>query len=765
VTANADGKPVVPRPSRPTSRESLPLILLVGIYLILGAAYGLVNPLLESPDEALYYENIRFLADERRLPVLQEGELSKGHHPPLYFALGALLTGWVPNEHFEILVTNNNPFWAYRLWEPGVDNKSLYLHDPSLEGWPFQDVALGVRLMRLFSLLLGAGTIVVVYLITGELFPEEPYLAAGAAALVAFNPMFLYIQSSVHNDALVNLLGALTIYGLVRYWLYGPTVGRAAFLGIVCGLGIMTKITFLFLGPAVALVLILRSWLRRRQTPRWWLELVEMGAISTSLVLLFSGWWFVRNQLVYGDPTSMNRQADVWGVREGAPNIPAAARELGFLRDSFWGVFGYGQIPMPRWIYGVLWVLVLLAVAGVFLWTVRAWRRGWQYRTAAGLLALLLVAPLTGLVATFARMTVSATANFGRYLFLSYGVIAPVLALGITEWPPQRARRLATGILTLAMLILGIGALVAVLAPAYAPPSTYASAAEVNIPYRLDAEYPGLARLLGYDITSQTVGPGDEIEVTLFWEVTGDTDENYVQFVQLVADQDVRVGGRDTHGGLGRYPTSRWQPGQVLADPIPVPIDWDAESRLRRPAPTGLRLDMGLHANGQRLQTSDGRDTISAGLIRFAPLEDAPLEGKKVQYHLGDVAELSAIQSEQTQAEPGQSLPFTLTWIARQEMDVDYVVFLHLRDETGTTMAQADGPPQDGWFPTTLWQPGDVVHDQRQLHLPEDLEPGTYQVVAGWYRLDTLTRLPVTEENGQPVPDGTIPLFSVHVPT
>jgi hypothetical protein len=154
-----------------TQRWVLGLIL--GLYLALGLAYSIVNPILESPDETLNYQNIRYFAEERRLPVLREDELSKGHHPPLYYALGALLTGWVPDQQLDTIVARTNPFWAYRLWEPGVDNKSLYLHDPQLEGWPYRGVVLGVHLMRWVSLLMGAGVIVVIYRIAYELFVGE----------------------------------------------------------------------------------------------------------------------------------------------------------------------------------------------------------------------------------------------------------------------------------------------------------------------------------------------------------------------------------------------------------------------------------------------------------------------------------------------------------------------------------------------------------------------------------------------------------------
>lgn len=98
--------------SERTARRSLVLIL--GLYLALGVAYSLVNPIFESPDESLNYANIRFLIEERRLPVLEPDEPTKAHHPPLYHVLGALLTSWVPNENFETITERENPFWAYR---------------------------------------------------------------------------------------------------------------------------------------------------------------------------------------------------------------------------------------------------------------------------------------------------------------------------------------------------------------------------------------------------------------------------------------------------------------------------------------------------------------------------------------------------------------------------------------------------------------------------------------------------------------------------
>jgi hypothetical protein len=598
--------------------------------------------------------------------------------------------------------------------------------------------------------------------------------------------MFLYIQSSVHNDALTNLWAALAVWGIVRYWLRGPSPRRAAFLGLVCGLGALTKITFLFLWPAVALALLGRSWLDRRANPRWWWDLVRLAAITGGLAVLISGWWFVRNQLIYSDPVAMERQMEVWGIRPNAPDVRAAVRELGFLRDSFWGAFGYGQILLPGRVYALLRGFMLIAAGGLILWAIRSWRAGWgqthkgqthkgqthkgqthkQYRVPAALLAVPALIPLTAFAAVFARMTVSPTADFGRYLFTAYGVIAPAMVLGLTEWLPMRWRGAALGGLAVALAALGVGALAGTLAPAYAPPPIYANANEVKPAHWLKVEYPGLAQLLGYDVTPASAVPGAVVSVTLYWQVTGTTDENYVEFVQLIGENDVRVGGRDTHPGLGRYPTSRWQPGQVIADTIPIPINADARG------PAGLRLDLGLHdGDGQRLPTADGQpvlwpgtgDTIHAGVIRLAGREPITPVGDPVHYRLGDLVELVAIQPPSAQTAPGATLPFTLTWNAVRQPDADYVAFVHLLNQAGEGIAQFDGPPVRGTFPTSLWQPGDVVVDARQMRLPDDLPDGTYHVVAGWYRLDTMVRLPVSDAAGRPLPDGAIPLFALEV--
>ena len=79
-------------------------------------------------------------------------------------------------------------------------------------------------------------------------------------------------------------------------------------------------------------------------------------------------------------------------------------------------------------------------------------------------------------------------------------------------------------------------------------------------------------------------------------------------------------------------------------------------------------------------------------------------------------------------------------------------------------MAQSDVPPHAGLYPTTAWQPGEVVKSYHRLTLLPDLPPDDYTLVAGLYNPTDFTRLPAIDANGQPVPNNAVPIGQVTLP-
>ena len=133
-----------------------------------------------------------------------------------------------------------------------------------------------------------------------------------------------------------------------------------------------------------------------------------------------------------------------------------------------------------------------------------------------------------------------------------------------------------------------------------------------------------------------------------------------------------------------------------------------------------------------------------------------------VQYVLGESVLLQGYDLSGT-LQSGVPLTLTLYWQAQTTLDRDYTVFVHLLDESGTMLAQDDGPPRAGWYPTSAWEAGDVVVDVRRLDVPELLAGQAVHVLVGMYLPDDLTRLPVLDSAGAPLPDGIVPLFATQV--
>ena len=99
-----------------------------------------------------------------------------------------------------------------------------------------------------------------------------------------------------------------------------------------------------------------------------------------------------------------------------------------------------------------------------------------------------------------------------------------------------------------------------------------------------------------------------------------------------------------------------------------------------------------------------------------------------------------------------QELRLDLLWRAEVEIEADYSVFVHLtRDDT--ILAQDDSFPAQGYYPTSLWRVGDIVNDEHTLVLPEPYDPDSHKIIIGLYKWQTMDRLQILDEAGQPISD------------
>jgi hypothetical protein len=97
------------------------------------------------------------------------------------------------------------------------------------------------------------------------------------------------------------------------------------------------------------------------------------------------------------------------------------------------------------------------------------------------------------------------------------------------------------------------------------------------------------------------------------------------------------------------------------------------------------------------------------------------------------------------QAKPGDNLRVHLVWEAAASSPEDFTIFLHLYDANNGLASQTDGGAVLSAYPTTRWQPGEVVAHNMLLSIPPDAKPGEYTVQVGLYRWPSLERLGVSE--------------------
>jgi hypothetical protein len=420
-------------------------ILLLLAYLVIGALYALRTPLYDAPDEPAHYNYVEQVRLNGCCPVIEVGDWDSPYLDQLKAA------------HF------TNPDLLTR-----IDTVQYEDHQPPLYYLLASVVARvtdsSQTALRLFSVLIGAGVVIGAYGTAKALLPSHPQIALGAAALVAFVPQHLAMLAAINNDGLAELIVAVTLWLTVLY-LKTERV-RVWQLGILVGLGLLTKASTIFLVGIVPLAIVAKWWIKRDpNAPPSRTVMTELGRVYVRgqgeappfglvrglivfavIVVIMGGVWWLRNLSIYGVP-------DIFGL--GRHNLVVADQlrtadliaQVGvneYLRrgiettfNSFWGQFGWMALPLPSWMYAAILIFLALVAVG--------WVIGWARRLApepdgAAQRAAWLILSLTAALAVLQYLYYNTEfVQFqGRYMYPGLIPLGVWIALGVDGW-----RRLA----------------------------------------------------------------------------------------------------------------------------------------------------------------------------------------------------------------------------------------------------------------------------------------------------------------------------------
>lgn len=282
-------------------------------------------------------------------------------------------------------------------------------------------------------------------------FGLDQATAIGACFALFAVPMLTHIGSTLNNDNLLTLCGAVLVALLAGVLRGDRSLRTALAVGAVIGLGLLTKAFAVIFPPLALLAYVIGStspgrppW--RQAAARVARPLAAAGVVTAAL----AGWWYVGVRLRTGSFTPTVEDAALTSALAPAgfePDPVEFARQfLPAVNTRFWGSFGWYSVRVSDWVAWIATALVLAAIVSAL-----ATRRtpgaapgsepagrpatAWFLAPVAAL-AVIVAGRSWGIYATTSKLVFAQ----GRYLFAGITALAVPVAMGVRRgagrWTP-----------------------------------------------------------------------------------------------------------------------------------------------------------------------------------------------------------------------------------------------------------------------------------------------------------------------------------------
>lgn len=299
---------------------------------------------------------------------------------------------------------------------------------------------------------------------TLRLLIKERYNSLVASAIAGFIPALTFIGSYVNSDAMALGISSLLIfYSTFVFFTNKPAGSRFFIAGSIIGLTMLTRFnTFPVL---VTSILILTICLLKSSGKNVKTLLILGGAFITS------GWWFIRNWVLYGDPFMVGKYYEVLKIVRAEEFRNYGVKELLFNTDwllitlkSFFASFDWNYIFLPGWIYGLALTITIISFIKFLS----------LLNTTENNVRILFIVFLTGAIVSFlTTLLQSAFQSYqpqGRYLFPVYPILIAILTYGLASFTKKRVISL---FIFLMVILINLYSLFAVIIPRYYTVSSF----------------------------------------------------------------------------------------------------------------------------------------------------------------------------------------------------------------------------------------------------------------------------------------------------
>jgi len=561
---------------------------MLGLFIAAVMTQRVTLPAGEGGDEYLNYNYVQFLVNENRLPDRASASTNSMQQqtgqPPLMYWTASLLVRLLNTPmdgSLERYEARKNPWYAPPNPWNRTDNRNLHFQNAGDQSFVTPEMERSDQVMRFAALPFGILAVIGAYGAAREIFTRKNW-ALVATAIFAFTPQMVHISAFVNTDIGTTAFSTLAIWQTLRLLRLGAAPTRLLWIGILLGLGALSKVNTLLIAPAVGVALLI-DWRNRKIS---FLQLIANGLILGLPLVLMFGTWVLYGALAYQDPIGTRTHLRPGYFFDQPLNLIDLVPLFPEVYLGYWGKLAAAVYLHPM-TYTVLGTLLVLATLGYVRFIFRSQRTPVGAQRAAPLqmtpsitktfrdkygdlraqqiliLAIVFAVSAAGLIHWLQ------TIHFitGRLMYNAHIAVAIAITGGLYNLTPKsKALQIyALGVIIAAGLLLAPMSLNS----AYAPP-TLLTRDQLPALQGSPVDFEHTIRFLGYTQDSDILR-GDSHTIQLCWEVLQSTTRPAAFSIKLVNNGQI-IADRTSVHGMGRYISLLWKPGDIFCDNVEIPI-------------------------------------------------------------------------------------------------------------------------------------------------------------------------------------------------
>lgn len=382
------------RAARPRRLTPVGIVFIVAV--LNGAAWSLLTPPFQVPDETAHFAYSQSLAEASSRPgVIGRPEFSSEQNQAMA-TMGTLgiigrssvhppVDGRIVSNALEVSA-KTSPRGDGGGPSSASSQPPLYYALASLPYRAFSSATLSTRLqaMRALSVVIFAFGAAFSALLAAEILRGRAWVPLVGGMAVALSPYTAFIASGVTPDTLLLTVSVATLLLIARGFRRGVTMRWAVTLGLVVGAGTLTKLTYLAFVPPTILVMFFLVIRDRRKLG----EHLSRGVLVFGLAIVAAAalpslnllWTELSEQgepsgtgafaIATGSGTSTNiREIAVYGWQLFLPRLPFMSQQFAYSPlvstwiDGFAGRYGWLDYSAPSWVVG--WYRIFIVAIGV----------------------------------------------------------------------------------------------------------------------------------------------------------------------------------------------------------------------------------------------------------------------------------------------------------------------------------------------------------------------------------------------------------------